>query len=169
MSVSCIVTFAQRGKVRPEWDIDYGNRTVHHINDDIWSFLLVVGIIIMVLAISYFSGVVKRKQKEQRYNYQTKDVENGCCLVYVIICAIALVAGLIVPWITGGGKYSKSNIHVVHSQRKDSTLVNEIISENNWKKIHKASKNEFKGDDTLFYYKSVVYKNMTGRDLIIYS
>lgn len=42
--------FAQRGKVRPEWDFNNGDNVVHHsLNDDMYSFLFIIGIVIVLL------------------------------------------------------------------------------------------------------------------------
>ena len=46
--LSHIGTFAQRGKIRPEWDIDGGNAVSHHHgNDDVDIWLSVVFLIVI--------------------------------------------------------------------------------------------------------------------------
>lgn len=48
MVIIQIAAFAQRGKVRPEWDFDGGESVSRHsIDDDLWSFLLIIGLIVL--------------------------------------------------------------------------------------------------------------------------
>lgn len=65
MVLSHIAVYAQRGKIRPEWDICYGNRSSHNLDNDLWSFLFIIGIIIIAFACTYLYGVVKRGKREK--------------------------------------------------------------------------------------------------------
>ena len=47
-----MLVFAQRGKVRPEWDIN-GGGSHHSIDDDLYSFLLIVGLIVCTIYYSH--------------------------------------------------------------------------------------------------------------------
>lgn len=61
-----IVALAQRGKVRPEWDLDGGGSVSHHsIDDDMWGFFLLIGIIIVVFIYSAIKGSKNRTSKEE--------------------------------------------------------------------------------------------------------
>lgn len=53
--MSHMVTFAQRGKVRPHWDID-GGGSHHSVDDDLWSFLFIVGLIVLYFAYIAIKG-----------------------------------------------------------------------------------------------------------------
>lgn len=173
MSFFYIISFAQRGRgFRPEWDMDnYHNH--HGVDDDMWSFLFVIGLAIIIFAYYYFKGLaVRQKEKAKLYknNSNTKATENGCCLIYAIICVIAFVAGLVVPWLTSNNSnMPNSNKKTERTQRKDKTIVVTIISENDYKQSHVASKEEFIGKDTCFFYEYIVYQNRTNRDLVSYS
>lgn len=66
---------AQRGKVRPEWDFNNGDNVVQHsINDDLYSFLFIIGIVFVLFIGAYLYGIfvgrpkeeAKRKLEEQR-------------------------------------------------------------------------------------------------------
>ena len=57
-----VVAFAQRGKVRPEWDID-GGGSHHSVDDDLWSFLFFVGLIVLPFIYIAIKGALKKSQK----------------------------------------------------------------------------------------------------------
>lgn len=172
MSFFYILSFAQRGRgFRPEWDMESFHNQ-HSVDDDMWSFLFVIGLIIIIFAYYFFKGLaVRQKEKAKMYekNNNTKDVENGCCLIYTLICIIAFVAGLVVPWLTADNSdVSKLNKKTGRAQRKDKTMVVTIISEDDYKQSHIASKDEFAGKDTCFYYEGYIYQNKTGKELTEY-
>ncbi len=167
-----VMSFAQRGRgFRPEWDMD--NTHIHHsINDDMWSFLFVIGLIIIILVYSYLKGLANRQKEKSKVcknNGQMKNVEKGCCLIYSTLCILALIAGLIIPWSTSDNSdISNFKQKVERIQKKEKTLVVTIVSENDYKQSHVASKDEFVGKDTIYYYEHIVYQNKTGRDLTYY-
>ena len=72
-----IAAFAQRGRgFRPEWDMDR-SYSHHSIDDDMWSFLFVIGLIIIIFAYAYFKGHAARqeeKPKTYKNKSNTKDV-----------------------------------------------------------------------------------------------
>ncbi len=64
--LSNIAIFAQRGKVRPEWDFDGGKSVSHHnIDDDLYSTLFFFGIILFFFLCCYLYGVFVGRPKEQ--------------------------------------------------------------------------------------------------------
>jgi hypothetical protein len=52
-------TFAQRGKVRPEWDIN-GGGSHHSIDDDLYSFLFIVGLVALYFLFLAIRGAFSR-------------------------------------------------------------------------------------------------------------
>ena len=64
--ISQISVFAQRGRVRPEWDIDGGNSSSHHsVNDDFYSTLLFLGLIALFFLYCFLYGVFVGGPKEK--------------------------------------------------------------------------------------------------------
>ena len=60
-----VVVLAQRGKVRPEWDFDGGYNVLRHdTNDDMWSFLLVIGAVVLYFLYYYIKGHSKWSNKK---------------------------------------------------------------------------------------------------------
>lgn len=58
-----IAAFAQRGKVRPEWDLDGGNSvSCHGVDDDMWGFFLMIGIIVLFFIYSAIKGSIERSK-----------------------------------------------------------------------------------------------------------
>ena len=54
-------TFAQRGKVRPEWDIN-GGGSHHSVDDDLYSFLFIVGLVALYFLFLAIRGAFSRSQ-----------------------------------------------------------------------------------------------------------
>lgn len=54
-SILWITTFAQRGKVRQEWDID-GSHYYHNFDDDMYSFLFIVFIVVIIFVVAALKG-----------------------------------------------------------------------------------------------------------------
>ena len=72
--------YAQRGKVRPEWDLDGGgSASRHNVDDDMWGFLLMIGIIVVVLIYSAIKGSIERSKTKSspvsKYDAD-KDIED---------------------------------------------------------------------------------------------
>ena len=57
-----VMTFAQRGRgFRPEWDMERSH-SYHNIDDDMYSFLFIIGIILVVFIISAIKGQNKNAE-----------------------------------------------------------------------------------------------------------
>ena len=61
-----MLVFAQRGKVRPEWDIN-GGGSHHSIDDDLYSFLLIVGLIVLYFVYIAIKGSLSRSRGNADY------------------------------------------------------------------------------------------------------
>lgn len=61
LSICQTFVFAQRGKVRPEWDIN-GGGSHHSIDDDLYSFLLIVGLIVLYFVYIAIKGSLSRSR-----------------------------------------------------------------------------------------------------------
>lgn len=176
LAVIQVVAFAQRGKVRPEWDIDNASGSYHNIDDDMWSSLLIIGCIILFFLFSiYYRG--KRSKKEETKRPPSKSsigeaydrLENGCSTIGGIGCLISVVLGLLIGLLSICSKSDKSvDNKSPLLQRKDKTFVNVIFSEDNNIQSHEATQEEFIGKDTVLYYEHFVYQNKTGRSLTEY-
>ena len=59
-------TFAQRGKVRPEWDIN-GGGSHHSIDDDLYSFLFIVGLVALYFLFLAIRGAFSRSRGNTDY------------------------------------------------------------------------------------------------------
>ena len=172
-----IAAFAQRGRgFRPEWDMERSH-THHSIDDDFWSFVFIIGIIVVAFIIAAIKGHSKKNKTKQSYK-QSKifetigkigDVYNtvvgGGCLIAMIIAPIAFLLILVKDC----GSDSSKKIKEKTEQRKEKTIVNTIFSDTDYKQSHIASIDEFSGNDTAFYYKYYVFQNKTGRTLALYS
>lgn len=171
-----IAAFAQRGRgFRPEWDMER-NYSHHSIDDDVWSFIFIIGIIVVAFIIAAIKGHNK-KNKTKSYKpsktfkvigkigdaYNT--VVGGGCLIAMIIAPIAFLIILVKDC----GSDSSKKIVEKAEQRKETTIVNTIFSDTDYKQSHIASIDEFSGNDTAFYYKNYVFQNKTGRTLAMYS
>ena len=172
-----VMTFAQRGRgFRPEWDMERSH-SYHNIDDDMYSFLLIIGIILVVFIIAAIKGHKKKNKIKQNYKpsktfevigkigniYNT--IVGGGCLMAMLIAPIILLIILVKDCGNDSSKKSEKKTE----QRKEKTMVNTIFSETDHKQSHVALQDEFTGKDTVFYYKNYVYQNMTGRTLALYS
>ena len=171
-----INAFAQRGKVRPEWD--FGGSVSHHsIDDDFYSFLSIIVIIIIVFIIAAIKGNKNQNKTKQRYEPSgfIKAIESigelyskivgGGCLLVIVLAPIAFLITLVKDC----GNDSSNKPKEKTEQRKEKTFVTVLYSDTDYNQIHIASKDEFIGKDTIFYYKSFVYQNKTGKTLAMYS
>ena len=176
-SLSSLFVFAQRGKVRPEWDFDGGRSVSHHnIDNDMYSFLFIIGIIVIVLIFAAIKGNMNKQKVEKRKEppivfkaigsiwdvYST--IVGWGCLISIVIAPIMLIVSLV----KGCSHRSSDKLNNKTEQRKNETIVETIISEN-FIQSHKATEDEFIGADTIYYYKNYVYQNCTGKTLAIYS
>lgn len=169
-----LFVIAQRGRFRPEWDMNDVSRNHHSIDDDFWSFLLIIGIIILFLVFAYFKGVINRQRTEKRTNHSSfgemyDKFEDGCGTVFGIGCLLSVTFGIVIGVMslcTGGEKVDNKN--TPKEKRKDKTIVKVIVSEDDNMQLHEASKDEFQGEDTVFYYEYYVFQNKTGRNLTEY-
>lgn len=172
-----VITFAQRGRgFRPEWDMERIH-SYHSIDDDMYSFLFIISIILIVFIIATIKGHIKKNKTKQSYKTskvfgvigKIGDVYNtivgGGCLMAMLIAPIILLIILVKDC---GNDSSKKSVKIAE-QRKEKTMVNTILSEIDYKQSHVALQDEFIGEDTVFYYKNYVYQNMTGRTLALYS
>lgn len=172
-----IAAFAQRGRgFRPEWDIEKSH-TYHSIDDDMWSFIFIIGIIVVAFIIAAIKGHNKKNKTKQSYKpsktfgvigkigdgYNT--TVGGGCLIAMIIAPIAFLIILVKDC----GSDSSKKIIEKAEQRKGKTIVNTIFSDTDYKQSHVASIDEFSGNDTAFYYKNYVFQNKTGKALAMYS
>jgi len=66
LSICQTFVFAQRGKVRPEWDIN-GGGSHHSIDDDLYSFLLMVGLIVLYFVYIAIKGSLSRSRGNADY------------------------------------------------------------------------------------------------------
>lgn len=66
LSICQTFVFAQRGKVRPEWDIN-GGGSHHSIDDDLYSFLLIVGLIVLYFVYIAIKGSLSRSRGNADY------------------------------------------------------------------------------------------------------
>ena len=172
-----VMTFAQRGRgFRPEWDMERSH-SYHNIDDDMYSFLFIIGIILVVFIIAAIKGHNKKNKTKQSYKPSKAfgvigkigDVYNtivgGGCLIGMIIAPIAFLIIFVIDCVHDSSREFKEKAE----QRKEKTMVNTIYSETDYKQSHIALQDEFIGKDTVFYYKNYVYQNMTGRTLALYS
>ena len=75
------IAFAQRGKVRPEWDLDGGHNVLRHDtnNDDMWSFLLIIGAAALFFLFYYIKEHSKRSdQKSIDSHFEIKKILCDC-------------------------------------------------------------------------------------------
>ena len=75
-----MLIYAQRGKVRYDWDIDEGNGR-HSIDDDLYSFLLIVGLIVLYFVYIAIKGSLSRSRGNAGYRKTELDL-NGNNLGY---------------------------------------------------------------------------------------
>ena len=170
-----ITAFAYRGKVRPEWDINGGGGH-HNLDDDLYSFLMIIGLIILffifIILRGSYSRLKENKKKKDNYSLFGKKydkLEDGCGIVFGGGCLVSIVLGLIFGLFSLFTDKEKSNDSTPPRQsKKEKTIVQDIISEDNYMQSHIASNNEFSGKDTVFYYEYKVFQNKTGRSLTEY-
>lgn len=174
-------TFAQRGKVRPEWDIN-GGGSHHSIDDDLYSFLFIVGLVALYFLFLAIRGAFSRSQDTKgkidhsSFGKTYDKLEEGCgtvfgggCLILMLLAPVAFIIGLVKDCGNDTSNKSKEKTELRKEKKKEKTFVNVLYSDIDCKHFHVASTEEFKGKDTLFYYKSFVYQNRTGRTLALYS
>ena len=77
LAIIKVVAYAQRGKVRPEWDFDGGHNVLRHdTNDDMWSFLLIIGAVALFFLYYYIKENSKRFSKKNNLesnSYNTRE------------------------------------------------------------------------------------------------
>ncbi len=110
----------------------------------------------------------KPKKDYSNFNRTYDEIEEGCGWFTCGGIVLAIIIGLIGCIVRCSCSHNDSNTQTKIKQREEKTLVQTIISEEDYKIFHEASKEEFKGKDTIFYYHHVVYQNKTGKQLALY-
>ena len=180
LSICQTFVFAQRGKVRPEWDIN-GVGSHHSIDDDLYSFLFIVGLVVLYFVFLAIRGTSRgsRKSKEKidhsSFGKTYDKLEEGCgivfgggCLILMVLAAIVFIIGLVKDCSTDSSKNTKVQTENGKEKRKEKTFVRVLYSDTDYKQIYEVSAEEFKGKDTVFYYEYWVFKNETGKSLTEY-
>ena len=77
LAIIKVVAYAQRGKVRPEWDFDGGHNVLRHdTKEDMWSFLLINGAVALFFLYYYIKENSKRFSKKNNLesnSYNTRE------------------------------------------------------------------------------------------------
>ena len=76
LTVIQVVAYAQRGKVRPEWDIN-GGGSHHSIDDDLYSFLFVVGLVALFFIFLAIRGALSSSRDNTDYRRTESDHNSG--------------------------------------------------------------------------------------------
>lgn len=92
-------------------------------------------------------------------------IVTGGCLIGMVVAPIVLLIISVKDCANDSSNKQKKQVE----QRQEKTIVDVIYSDTDYKQSHIALENEFTGEDTVFYYKSDVYQNKTGKTLAIYS
>ena len=76
LTIIQVVAYAQRGKVRPEWDIN-GGGSHHSIDDDLYSFLFIVGLVALFFIFLAIRGALSSSRGNTDYRRTESDHNSG--------------------------------------------------------------------------------------------
>jgi hypothetical protein len=129
-----MLVFAQRGKVRPEWDIN-GGGSHHSIDDDLYSFLFIVGLVVLYFVFLAIRGTSRgsRKSKEKidhsSFGKTYDKLEEGCgtvfgggCLIIMLLAPVAFIIGLVKDCGNDTSNKSKEKTELRKEKRKKRRL-----------------------------------------------